>query len=75
MTSDEIRDRLHQLRAIPLESVLVATANPFNKQAAADLEVVMKHRLLMYLACTLAKTNPRIAPPMTPERNTSTAKT
>jgi tetratricopeptide (TPR) repeat protein len=32
------------------KSVLVATANPFNKQAAADLEEVMKHRLLWYLA-------------------------
>jgi tetratricopeptide (TPR) repeat protein len=32
------------------KSVLVATANPFNKQAAADLEAVIKHRLLWYLA-------------------------
>ncbi len=32
------------------KSVLVATANPFNKQAAADLEDVIKHRLLWYLA-------------------------
>jgi tetratricopeptide (TPR) repeat protein len=32
------------------KSVLVATANPFNKQAAADLAEVMKHRLLWYLA-------------------------
>lgn len=31
------------------KSVLVATANPFNKQAAADLEEVLKHRLLLYL--------------------------
>ena len=32
------------------KSVLVATANPFNKQAAADLEASLKHRLLWYLA-------------------------
>jgi tetratricopeptide (TPR) repeat protein len=32
------------------KSVLVATANPFNKQAAADVEEVLKHRLLWYLA-------------------------
>jgi hypothetical protein len=32
------------------KSVLVATANPFNKQATADLEDVVKHRLLWYLA-------------------------
>jgi tetratricopeptide (TPR) repeat protein len=32
------------------KSVLVATANPFNKQAAADLEARLKHRLLWYLA-------------------------
>lgn len=32
------------------KSVLVATANPFNKQATADLEEVLKHRLLFYLA-------------------------
>src|SRR5580698_4901295 len=31
------------------KSVLVATCNPFNKQAAADLEAVIKHRLLWYL--------------------------
>ncbi len=30
--------------------ILVATANPFNKQATADLEEVLKHRLLWYLA-------------------------
>jgi hypothetical protein len=32
------------------KTVMVATANPFNKQAAADLEEVLKHRLQMYLA-------------------------
>jgi Type II secretion system (T2SS), protein E, N-terminal domain len=32
------------------KSVLVATANPFNKQAAADLEASLKQRLLWYLA-------------------------
>jgi tetratricopeptide (TPR) repeat protein len=32
------------------KSVMVATANPFNKQAAADLEASLKHRLLWYLA-------------------------
>jgi hypothetical protein len=32
------------------KSVLVATANPFNKQAAADLEASLRHRLLWYLA-------------------------
>jgi hypothetical protein len=32
------------------KSVMVATANPFNKQAAADLEESLKHRLLWYLA-------------------------
>jgi hypothetical protein len=31
------------------KSVLVATCNPFNKQAAADVEAVIKHRLLWYL--------------------------
>ena len=32
------------------KSILVATANPFNRQAAAELEEVMKQRLLWYLA-------------------------
>lgn len=32
------------------KSILVATANPFNKQAALDLERVTQHRLLWYLA-------------------------
>ncbi len=32
------------------KSILVATANPFNKQVVADLEEVLKHRLLWYLA-------------------------
>jgi hypothetical protein len=32
------------------KSILVATANPFNKQATADLEDIVKHRLLWYLA-------------------------
>jgi type IV pilus assembly protein PilB len=32
------------------KSIMVATANPFNKQAAADLEASLKHRLLWYLA-------------------------
>jgi hypothetical protein len=32
------------------KSILVATANPFNKQAAAELEASLKHRLLWYLA-------------------------
>ncbi|HEY3855588.1 MAG TPA: hypothetical protein VGO67_14450 [Verrucomicrobiae bacterium] len=31
------------------KSVLVATCNPFNKQAAADTEAIIKHRLLWYL--------------------------
>ncbi len=31
------------------KSVLVATANPFNKEAARDLESATKHRLLWYL--------------------------
>jgi tetratricopeptide (TPR) repeat protein len=32
------------------KSVLVATANPFNRQAAADLEDTVKQRILWYLA-------------------------
>jgi tetratricopeptide (TPR) repeat protein len=32
------------------KSVMVATANPFNRQAAAELEEVTKQRLLWYLA-------------------------
>ncbi len=32
------------------KSVLVATANPFNRQAAAELEAACKQRLLFYLA-------------------------
>jgi hypothetical protein len=32
------------------KSVLVATANPFNKQAARDLEAATQNRLLWYLA-------------------------
>ena len=32
------------------KSVLVATANPFNRQAAAELEEVCKQRMLWYLA-------------------------
>lgn len=32
------------------KSVLVATANPFNKQAARDLESCTKNRILLYLA-------------------------
>ncbi len=32
------------------KSIMVATANPFNKQAARDLEGLTKHRLLFYLA-------------------------
>ena len=35
MTSDEIRDRLHQLRAIPLESVLLATGGKPDPQDKA----------------------------------------
>ena len=31
------------------KSIMVATANPFNKQATADLEDTLKHRLLWYL--------------------------
>jgi tetratricopeptide (TPR) repeat protein len=31
------------------KTVMVATANPFNKQAAADLEEALKHRLQWYL--------------------------
>lgn len=32
------------------KATMVATANPFNKQAAADLEAVIKGRILWYLA-------------------------
>jgi tetratricopeptide (TPR) repeat protein len=32
------------------KSVMIATANPFNKKAAADLEESLRHRLLFYLA-------------------------
>jgi hypothetical protein len=32
------------------KSVLVATANPFNKQAASELERALKQRLVWYLA-------------------------
>ncbi len=32
------------------KSILVATANPFNRQAAAELEAASKQRLLWYLA-------------------------
>ena len=32
------------------KSLLVATANPFNRQAAAELEAASKQRLLWYLA-------------------------
>ncbi len=32
------------------KAVMVATANPFNKQAVADMEAGMKHRILWYLA-------------------------
>jgi len=32
------------------KSIMVATANPFNKQAQADLEQALKQRLLWYLA-------------------------
>jgi len=32
------------------KSIMVATANPFNKQAVADLEDFLQHRLLWYLA-------------------------
>jgi tetratricopeptide (TPR) repeat protein len=32
------------------KTVMVATANPFNKQAAVDLEETVKYRLLWYLA-------------------------
>jgi hypothetical protein len=32
------------------KAVMIATANPFNKQAAADLEASLKCRLLFYLA-------------------------
>jgi tetratricopeptide (TPR) repeat protein len=32
------------------KTVMVATANPFNKQAAADMEAALKGRLLWYLA-------------------------
>lgn len=32
------------------EAVLVATCNPFNKQAALDLGSTLKNRLLWYLA-------------------------
>ena len=32
------------------KSIMIATANPFNKQALADMEQVLKHRLLWYLA-------------------------
>jgi tetratricopeptide (TPR) repeat protein len=32
------------------KSVMIATANPFNKKAVADLEECLQHRLLLYLA-------------------------
>jgi hypothetical protein len=32
------------------KSILVATANPFNRQAAAEIEETAKQRLLWYLA-------------------------
>src|SRR5262249_11729067 len=32
------------------KSILVATANPFNRQATAEIEAASKHRLLWYLA-------------------------
>jgi hypothetical protein len=32
------------------KSVLVATANPFNKQAARELENATRNRLIWYLA-------------------------
>jgi tetratricopeptide (TPR) repeat protein len=32
------------------KSIMIATANPFNKKAVSDLEENLKHRLLMYLA-------------------------
>ncbi len=32
------------------KTIMVATANPFNKQAVADLEEKLKSRLLFYLA-------------------------
>jgi tetratricopeptide (TPR) repeat protein len=32
------------------KTIMVATANPFNKQALIDLEEALKHRLLWYLA-------------------------
>ena len=32
------------------KSILVATCNPFNRQAAAELEAASKQRLLWYLA-------------------------
>jgi len=32
------------------KSILVATANPFNRQAVSELEAVSRHRLLWYLA-------------------------
>ena len=35
------------------KSILVATANPFNKQAEADLLAVQEHRVLWYLTSPL----------------------
>jgi|ERR1700722_924479 tetratricopeptide (TPR) repeat protein len=32
------------------KSIMIATANPFNKKALADLEESLQHRLLLYLA-------------------------
>jgi hypothetical protein len=32
------------------KSIMIATANPFNKKAVADLEDCLHHRLLLYLA-------------------------
>ncbi len=32
------------------KTLMVATANPFNKQAVLDLEETVKYRLLWYLA-------------------------
>jgi hypothetical protein len=38
------------------KSVMVATANPFNKQAARDLEAATKNRLVFYLATPIELT-------------------
>jgi len=48
------KDVLQRWCVVPFDrmskAVMIATANPFNKQAAADIEAAMKGRVLWYLA-------------------------